>query len=83
MTISTVIQKESLLGMVIYEADREQVIVFPLQKRVTLGTASFVWDGRNGSGSLVPSAVYDYFIIGIDPGGSSSVVSGSVTVYSP
>ncbi len=83
VTISTAIQKESLLGMVIYEADREQVIVFPLQKRVTLGTASFVWDGRNGSGSLVPSAVYDYFIIGIDPGGSSSVVSGSVTVYSP
>lgn len=80
VVISTTISKESLLGMVIYDSSRDQVNIFPLEKRSLIGTSSFIWDGRNSYGSLVSSGVYDYFIIGIDPGGNSSVVNGSVTV---
>ena len=80
VTISTTIPKESLLGMVIYDSNRDQIEIFPLEKRTNIGVNSFVWDGRDRLGSLVQTGVYDYFIIGIDSGGSSSIVNGSVTV---
>ncbi|MBI4743577.1 MAG: S8 family serine peptidase [Actinobacteria bacterium] len=79
VTISANFSRNAFASVAIFDLNENLIINLPLEFRVQ-GINEWVWNGRDGSNSLVSPGTYLYFIYGVDSGNNFVYEIGPVVV---